>query len=118
MPNGLKVGIIVAIVIGFTVGFVGADHRILKAMGFATHCGDAGCKQGDLLRTAVILGVAAATLGFLVIRPTLKKFMAALVVVAIGIGFFAYTKPGVRVLKNLRLTTNGATVFLTLAPIH
>jgi hypothetical protein len=32
MPNGLKVGIIIAIVIGFT----SPGHRILKTMGLAT----------------------------------------------------------------------------------
>lgn len=89
-PSGLKVGIIVAISIGFTVIFVGPDHRILKAMGFATAREVSGCKQGDPLRTLVILGVAAVTIGFPAIRPGLKKSMAA--VVAIGIGFFAYTK--------------------------
>jgi len=36
MPNGLKVGIIVAIVIGFSVGFTSPGHRILNTMGFAT----------------------------------------------------------------------------------
>jgi hypothetical protein len=105
MPYGLKVGIIVAIAIGFTVGLVGADHRILNAMGFATPCEGAGCKHGDPLRTLVILGVAAVTIAFLAIRPTLKKFLAGLVVIAIGIGFFACTKPGARMLKTLRLIT-------------
>jgi hypothetical protein len=93
MPYGLKVGIIVAIVIGFAVGFVGADQRILRAVGFATACEGAGCK-GDPVRTLVILGVAVVTVGFLAIRPTLKKLLVTLVVIAMGIGFFAYTKPG------------------------
>ena len=108
MPYGLKVGIIVAIAIGFTVGLVGADHRILNAMGFTTACEGAGCKHGDLLRTLVILGGAAAAVAFLAIRPTLKKFLAGGVIIAIGIGFFAYTKPGARMLKTLRLTTTCA----------
>jgi hypothetical protein len=101
MPYGLKVGIIVAIAIGFTVGLVGADHRILNAMA----CEGAGCKHGDPLRTLVILGGAAAAVAFLAIRPTLKKFLAGVVIIAIGIGFFAYTKPGAGMLKTLRLTT-------------
>lgn len=105
MPYGLKVGIFVAIAIGFTVGLVGADHQLLNAMGFATACEGAGCKHGDPLRTLVILGAAAGTVAFLAIRPALKKFMATVVIIAIGIGFFAYTKPGARVLKNLGLTT-------------
>ena len=105
MPYGLKVGIIVAIVIGFAVGFIGPDHQILRAVGFETACGGAGCKQGDPLRTVVILGVAVFAIGFLAVRPTLKKLLVPLVVVAVGIGFFAYTKPGARMLKSLRLTT-------------
>jgi hypothetical protein len=105
MPYGLKVGIIVAIVIGFAVGFVGPDHRILTALGFATGCEGTSCKQGDPMRTVVIFGVAVATLCFLVVRPTLKKLLVTLVVIAIGIGFFAYTKPGSRVVKKLGLTT-------------
>jgi hypothetical protein len=40
MPNSLKVGIIVAIVIGFTVGFTSPGYRILKTMGFATSLRD------------------------------------------------------------------------------
>jgi uncharacterized membrane protein YccC len=36
MPNGLRVGIVVAIVIGFTVGLTSPGHRILNTMGFAT----------------------------------------------------------------------------------
>jgi hypothetical protein len=104
MPNSLKVGIIAAIMIGFTVGLVGPDHRILKAIGFATGCEGVGCKQSDPMRTVVILGVAAVALSFLAIRPGLKKFLAAVVVIAISIGFFAYTKPGARMLKNLGLS--------------
>ena len=73
MPNSLRVGILVAIAIGFAVGLVGPDHRILKAVGFATTCEGAGCKHGDTLRTLVILGVAAITLGFLAIRPRLES---------------------------------------------
>jgi hypothetical protein len=105
MPFGLKVGIVVAIIIGFLVGFVGPDHRVLSAMGFATTCGSVGCRHGDPLRTLVVLGAAVATFAFLAIRPTLIKFLAALVVITIGVGFFTYTKPGARMLKSLRPTT-------------
>jgi hypothetical protein len=40
MPYGLKVGIMAAIVIGFTVGFTSPGYRILKTMGFATSLRD------------------------------------------------------------------------------
>ena len=36
MPNGLKAGIVVAVVIGFTIGFTSSGHRILKTTGLAT----------------------------------------------------------------------------------
>jgi hypothetical protein len=104
MSYALKIGILVAVVIGFTVGFIGPDNGIFK-FSFATGCEGTGCKHGDPVRTAAILGAAVVALGFLALKPTLKKLMAALVVIAIGIGFFAYTKPGARVLKSLRQTT-------------
>jgi hypothetical protein len=40
MPNGLKLGIIFAIVIDFTIGFAAPGHRILKTIGFPTSLRD------------------------------------------------------------------------------
>jgi fructose-1-phosphate kinase PfkB-like protein len=43
--NGLRVGLIVAIVAGFVVGFTSPGHRVLKMIGFATACSsDSGCQ--------------------------------------------------------------------------
>jgi ABC-type nitrate/sulfonate/bicarbonate transport system permease component len=41
--HGLKLGIVVAIVIGFAVGFTSPGHRILKAIGIKTACATSDC---------------------------------------------------------------------------
>jgi hypothetical protein len=43
MHNGLKLGIVVAIVIGFAIGFTSPGHRILKAIGIKTACATNDC---------------------------------------------------------------------------
>lgn len=38
MPRGLRIGIIAAVVIGFTVGYTSPGHRLLKTIGSKTAC--------------------------------------------------------------------------------